>query len=346
MGRPDLRHAIGKDYYERLYGYSILPSPEECVTVTLGATEAVASALRTLGRPGDKVVIFEPYHELYPSQCRIFYLDPVFVTLREEEASSCAKGWCFNEIELEHALSSARILILNTPHNPTGKVFSRDELKCIVNLCLKYKVFIVTDEIYEHMVYSSPRNHNKHILIPQEFPEVAHQTFVCNSMGKSASATGWRLGWCVHPFEFSHSYRGVHDQLVVMSPHPIQYAAMTYLRLPKDYFHSTLPSLYVERLGLLSQTLRRVGFQLMSNVDGAYYLFTKYRNVPALTNKKPMEAAMYMTIGVACVPGDNFYGSATASAKEGQEYLRFAACRSLADIQEACQRIETGLLKK
>eukprot|EP00978_Attheya_sp_CCMP212_P027742 scaffold93622_cov49-Attheya_sp.AAC.1 len=86
----------------------------------------------------------------------------------------------------------------------------------------------------------------------------------------------------------------------------------------------------------------------MSNVDGAYYLFAKYRNVPALTDKKPMEAAMYMiqTIGVACVPGDNFYGSVTASAKEGQEYLRFAACRSLADIQEACQRIETGLLKK
>ena len=333
MGRPDLRRAIAKHYSE-LYDYEV--DPDLCITVTLGATEAVASALRTVGRPGDKVVIFEPYHELYPSQCEVFYLKTEFVTLRENSKNG---SWSFNDEDLEKALAGARILILNTPHNPTGKVFTKEELTTITDLCVKYGVYIITDEIYEHMTYGSSQG--KHIVIPKTFPKVAKQTLVCNSVGKSASATGWRLGWCIMPSQLSADYRGVHDQLVVMAPHPMQYATLTYLNLPRTYFSETLPTRYVGRISKLAQSLRKSGFEV-SVPEGAYYLFAKYRSVKLLGRMEPWDAAMYMVkeVGVACVPGSNFYGSDSAKTKEATEYLRFAACRSISDIEQACTILE------
>lgn len=343
MGRPDLRQALS-DHYDRMYSYRINP---DCVTVTLGATEAVASALRTVGRPGDRIVIFEPFHELYPNQCRIFWLEPDYVTIREEEGDD-DRSWTFRAEELEDVVSGrhsggkvAKALLLNTPHNPTGKVFSLDELEIIADACAKYGTYIITDEIYEHMTYGSQRA--KHVLIPKAFPHVADRTFVCNSMGKSASATGWRLGWCLHPPEFTPSYRGIHDQMVVMSPHPMQYAALTYLSLPESYFRETLAERYLERVQTLAKSLKMVGFGV-SEPEGAYYLFVRYRNVHKLGSMNPWDAAMHMVkqVGVACVPGDNFYGSEHSLKCEGKEYLRFAACRSGDDVREACTRIESA----
>jgi aminotransferase len=198
MGRHDLRLAISK-YYERFYDYEVSP---DNITVTLGATEAFASALRTVGRPGDKCVIIEPFHELYPSQCEIFHLEPIYVSLKVSDDQ-----WVLDTTELEDALKEAKILMFNSPHNPTGKVFTRQELKVIVDLCLKHNVYVITDEIYEHMCYDD----NSHFLIPKEFPEIADRTLACNSLGKSASATGWRLGWCLHPPHVSSTFRGIHD---------------------------------------------------------------------------------------------------------------------------------------
>ncbi len=185
MGRADARKAVS-DYYSRLYNYEV---SEDNITLTLGATEAVATALRTVGRPGDKVVIFEPFHELYSSQCEIFYLYPVYVTLKPNKEKS---EWGYDADELKDAMKGAKAIILNTPHNPTGKCFEYSELKQIVDLCLQEEdCYIITDEIYEHMTYpddnGTPR---KHLLIPESFPEAACQTLVCNSLGKSASATG------------------------------------------------------------------------------------------------------------------------------------------------------------
>lgn len=327
MGRPDLRSSIA-DYYQRFYQYQV--SPDD-ITVTLGATEAFASALRTVGRPGDKVVILEPFHELYPSQCKIFYLEPIFVTLRQEEGDCCC--WKYNRQELADAMQNARILILNSPHNPTGKVFSKVELQHIVQLCLQYDVYLITDEIYEHMCF----DHHQHYLIPKEFPEMIQRTLVCNSIGKAASATGWRLGWCLHPSHLSDNYRGIHDQLAVMSPHPMQYATLSYLTLPDSYFAS-LAERYQKRVRLLSDSLLATGFQVIVP-QGAYYLFVGYKSVPALSSMTSMDAAMYMlkTIGVACVPGDNFFGNQTEETQN--KYLRFAACRSDEDLAEAIQRM-------
>ncbi|CAB9496181.1 Bifunctional aspartate aminotransferase and glutamate/aspartate-prephenate aminotransferase [Seminavis robusta] len=333
MGRGDLRSAISA-YYKRLYDYDV---DSDNITVTLGATEAVASSLRSLGKPSDKVVIFEPFHELYPSQCRLFYLQPTYVTLRPAHDNA---SWMFDPLELEEAMKDARLLILNTPHNPTGKVFTRKELQIIVDLCLKYSVYVISDEIYEHMCYSESHGH---ILLPQAFPEVANLCLICNSLGKSASATGWRLGWCIHPPHISDTFRGIHDQLVVMSPHPVQYAALTYLSLPDQYFREELKERYQGRIKLLAGTLQELGFGL-TPVEGAYYLFVRYRNVKALAYfDSPMEAAMYLLekVGVACVPGDNFYGKAVE--EQGNQYLRFAGCRSEADIKEACSRLRAHL---
>jgi aminotransferase len=208
-----------------------------------------------------------------------------------------------------------------------------------VDLCLKYNVYIVTDEIYEHMCYS---HDNDHILIPQEFPEILDQCLICNSMGKSASATGWRLGWCIHPAHISSTYRGIHDQLAVMSPHPMQFAALTYLALPDHYFKTELRTRYKGRLEKLASTLKELGFGVLMP-EGAYYLFVNYRNVKALSVLSPMDAAVYLleNVGVACVPGDNFYGKTVD--EEGSQYLRFAACRSANDIQEACRRMRLHL---
>jgi aspartate/methionine/tyrosine aminotransferase len=328
MGRPDLRQSIA-GYYQRFYDYKV--SPDD-ITVTLGATEAFASALRTVGRPRDKCVVFEPFHELYPSQCKIFYLEPAYVTLREG-----ADRWEYDADELEDAMNGARVLMLNTPHNPTGKVFSRDELQHIVSLCRKYDVYLITDEIYEHMCYGD--HTNRHYLIPKEFPEMADRTLVCNSLGKSASATGWRLGWCLHPPHLSDAYRGIHDQLAVMSPHPVQYATLTYLTLPDEYFAS-LAGRYQRRVEMLSRALISAGFEVLLP-QGAYYLFVNYRTVPLLSTMTSFEAAMFLLTerGVACVPGDNFFGK--ASDATNNKYLRFAACRSDEDLQEAARRLRT-----
>ncbi|CAJ1940637.1 unnamed protein product [Cylindrotheca closterium] len=328
MGRADLRSAIS-EYYKRFYQYDV--SPDE-ITVTLGATEAFASALRTLGRPGDNCVIIEPFHELYPNQCKIFYLQPVFVSLK-----ATGSEWILDANELEEALKDAKMLLLNSPHNPTGKVFSRDELKAIVDLCLKHDVYIVTDEIYEHMCFDG----TSHYVIPKEFPEIADRTLVCNSLGKSASATGWRLGWCLHPPHVSDTYRGIHDQMTVMSPHPVQYAAMHYFTLPDEFFQG-LCRKYKERVRKLEGVLASVGFGIVSP-QGAYYLFVDYTEVEKLNGKSCLEAAMYLLkeVGVACVPGDNFYG--TIASKQAARHLRFAACRSPEDLDEATRRIQQHL---
>ena len=346
-GRGDLRREISK-YYKRFYNYGGVGV--EDITVTLGATEALASALRTIGRPGDKCVIFEPFHELYPSQCKLFYLEPVYVTLRpssspsknenenEIDEESC-DGWSYDEEELEQALSDAKMLVLNTPHNPTGKVFTKQELAHIVSLCLKYDVYLITDDIYEHMCYGK---HHRHIVVPHEFPEIADRTLLCNSLGKSASATGWRLGWCVHPAHLRNTYRGIHDQLAVMSPHPMQYAALSYFSLPDEYF-SDLAFKYQNRVSKMGEALRKKGFGVIPP-QGAYYLFVDYKSVPGLMVMTSENAAMHLlkVIGVACVPGDNFYGKKLDPTTKNR-YLRFAACRSDDDLDEAIRLLNDKL---
>lgn len=325
FGLRDLRVAIA-DYTDRLYGFR--PDPDAEITVSLGATEGLASALGSLLRPGDGVIVMQPFHEVYPNQARVFGLRPVFVTLRENRATA---RWELDLEALEHvARAGARAIVLNTPHNPTGKVFTDEELTSIARLCQTYDMLAITDEIYEHMVYSG-----RHECLAT-LPGMRERTIVVNSISKTGSATGWRVGWVIAPPEFTSRLRGVHDTLVIQAPTPLQKAAIRLLGQPPA-FYDRLRATYLEKRALLTDALRRVGFRV-SSPEGAYYLFADYREVPALRDLSPMPAAMALIekYGVASVPGDNFY----AGDREGDRYLRFAFCRSLTTLGEAARRLE------
>ena len=330
FGIPELRHAIA-DYTEAFYGHR--PDPEEQITVVLGASEGLAVAYRSLLQPGDEVVVMQPYHELYPSQAAIFGFVPRFVTLREDRA---AGTWRLDHEEVRAVVSdrSVRAIVVNTPHNPTGKVLGDDELSFIAELCRTYDLFAITDEIYEHITFDGHR----HSYLAG-FDGMAERTLVVNSISKTGRSTGWRIGWVITPPERTRRLRAVHDNLVVQAPTPLQKGAVSLLRQERAFFDGIADS-YRRKRDLLLDGLREVGFAA-SAPEGAYYLFADYRSVPALSAMSPTDAAMHLIreVGVATVPGDNFY----ATGNEGDRYLRFAFCRSLETIEAGLDRLRSRL---
>ena len=330
FGLPELRHAIA-DYTDAFYGHR--PNPEEQITVVLGASEGMAVAFRSLLDPGDGVVVMQPYHELYPSQAAIFGLVPKFVTLREDRN---AGTWRLDHDEVRSAVSdpSVRAFVVNTPHNPTGKVLNDDELSFIAEMCRTYDLFAITDEIYEHIAFDGYR----HSYLAG-FEGMAERTLVVNSISKTGRSTGWRIGWVITPLERTRRLRAVHDNLVVQAPTPLQKGAVSLLRQNRAFFDGIAEG-YRRKRDLLMNGLREVGFRA-SPPEGAYYLFADYRSVPALAKMSPTDAAMHLIkeVGVATVPGDNFY----ATGNEGDRYLRFAFCRSTETIEAGLERLRAKL---
>ena len=330
FGLPELRHAIA-DYTQAFYGCR--PDPEEQITVVLGASEGMAVAFRSLLDPGDGVVVMQPYHELYPSQAAIFGLVPRFVTLREDRD---AGTWRLDRDELRAVVSdpSVKAIVVNTPHNPTGKVLNEDELGLIAELCRTHDLFAITDEIYEHITFDGHR----HSYLAS-FEGMAERTLVVNSISKTGRSTGWRIGWVITPPERTRRLRAVHDNLVVQAPTPLQKGAVSLLRQDRAFFDGIAEG-YRRKRDLLIGGLREVGFTA-SAPEGAYYLFADYRSVPALAAMSPLDAAMYLIeeVGVATVPGDNFY----AIGNEGDRYLRFAFCRSIETIEAGLERLRARL---
>ena len=330
FGIPELRHAIA-DYTEAFHGHR--PDPEEQVTVVLGASEGMAVAFRSLLDPGDGVVVIQPYHELYPSQAEIFGLVPRFVTLREDRD---AGTWRLDRDEVRSVVSdpSVKAFVVNTPHNPTGKVLNDDELSFVAESCRTYDLFAITDEIYEHITFEGHR----HSYLAG-FEGMAERTVVVNSISKTGRSTGWRIGWVITPPERTRRLRAVHDNLVVQAPTPLQKGAVSLLRQDRAFFDGIAAG-YLRKRDLLLDGLREVGFTA-SPPEGAYYLFADYRSVPALAAMTPTDAAMHLIreVGVATVPGDNFY----ATGNEGDRYLRFAFCRSVETIEAGIERLRAGL---
>ena len=330
FGLPELRHAIA-DYTQAFYGCR--PDPEEQITVVLGASEGMAVAFRSLLDPGDGVVVMQPYHELYPSQAAIFGLVPRFVTLREDRD---AGTWRLDRDEMRAVVSdpSVKAIVVNTPHNPTGKVLNEDELGLIAELCRTHDLFAITDEIYEHITFDGHRH--SYLAI---FEGMAERTLVVNSISKTGRSTGWRIGWVITPPERTRRLRAVHDNLVVQAPTPLQKGAVSLLRQDRAFFDGIAEG-YRRKRDLLIGGLREVGFTA-TPPDGAYYLFADYRSVPALAAMSPLDAAMYLIeeVGVATVPGDNFY----ATGNDGDRYLRFAFCRSLETIEAGLERLRARL---
>ncbi len=322
-GLPELREAIA-DYTRRFYAFR--PNPETQITVTAGATEGLSSTLCALCNPGDCVIVLQPFHEMYPNQASLFGLHCEYVTLREK-----SDGWAIDKDEWATAAKRARALILNTPHNPTGKVFSEAELAFIADLCYKHDLFLITDEIYEHILYGDCVH-----ICPATLAGMAERTIVINAITKTANASGWRVGWVISPEQHTPRIRAIHDTLVVQAPTPLQKGAEHLLRLP-DAIFKNIHKPFLQKRDLLLNALQSIGFKI-TPPDGAYYLFADYRSVPTLCDLNATDAALYMTreIGVTPVPGDNFY----ATGSEGDRYLRFAFCRTLDSLSEAAERLK------
>ena len=329
FGLPELREAIA-GYTDRFYNFR--PDPDSEITVVLGATEGLSSLLRATCEPGDGLIVFQPFHEMYPSQADIFGLEPRYITLREDAANGT---WNMDREELKAAAGpGAKAIILNTPHNPTGKVFSEEDLNFIAELCQERDIFVFTDEIYEHIAYDGHRH-----FCMAGLEGMRDLTFVINSISKTGSATGWRVGWVISPPEYTTRIRAIHDTMVIQAPTPLQKGTARLLNQDDGVFRQMWKDYDVKRQTLVN-ALRKVGFQI-SPPEGSYYLFANYRQVEALKDMSPVDAAMFLIekVGVASVPGDNFY----RVGNEGDDYLRFAFCRSLESLQEADRRLSEHL---
>ena len=324
FGLVELRRAVA-DYTQRWYAFR--PDFEREITITLGATEGLASVLKAACEPGDGVMIVQPFHEMYPAQADVFGLRPVYVNLTERNGS-----WRFDRNEWSHAAADARLLVLNTPHNPTGKVFDAGELDFIATLAVDHDLVIVTDEIYEHITFDG----RYHQTIAAD-PSVRDRTVIVNSISKTGNATGWRVGWVIAPAPLTAEIRAIHDTLVIQAPTPLQKATIRLLEMPDDFFDD-LRERYASKRGRLMQALDRAGFRV-SQPQGAYYLFADYREVSRLARLDSMDAAMCLIedIGVAAVPGSNFFAADDGAANS--PYLRFAFCRSFDSLDEAARRL-------
>ncbi len=317
-GAPNLRRAIAARF-ERSYGVPVDPDQE--VTVTCGGTEAMVASLMALLNPGDEVVTFEPFYENYGPDAILAGALPKFVALRTPD-------WSFDPVELRAAFSSkTRALIMNSPHNPTGKVFSRAELNLIASLCQEFDVVAVTDEIYEHILYDGE------IHIPMAtLPGMRDRTITINSMSKTYSVTGWRVGWTIAPEWITGAIRKVHDFLTVGAPAPLQEAGALALALPESYYVD-LNAKYAQRRTRMVGILDTCGFTVYQP-RGAYYTMVDTR---PLGYRHDVEFARFLVkdIGVAVVPGSSFY----QDPEKGRTQVRFAFSKKKETFDEAERRL-------
>ncbi len=317
-GAPNLRQAIAAKF-ERSYGVPVDPDRE--VTVCCGGTEAMVAALMALLNPGDEVVTFEPFYENYGPDAILAGAVPRFVTLKTPE-------WTFDPAELRAAFSSkTRAIIMNSPHNPTGKVFSREELTLIASLCEEFDVVAVTDEIYEHILYDGS------VHIPMAtLKGMKDRTITINSLSKTYSVTGWRVGWTIAPEWITGAIRKVHDFLTVGAAAPLQDAGALALALPPSYYDE-LNARYAERRARMLGILEACGFTVYKP-GGAYYTMVDTR---PLGYTHDVEFAMYLVkeIGVAVVPGSSFY----QDPEKGRTQVRFAFSKKMETFDEAERRL-------
>jgi len=317
-GAKSLRNAIAEKF-QRTQGLTI--DPEREITVCCGSTEAMMSAMMAIINPGDEVVVFEPFYENYGPDAILSGASPRFVRLR-------APDWSFDADELARAFSNkTKAIILNTPNNPTGKVFSRAEMETIRDLCVRHNSFLITDEIYEHMLYDGATH-----ISAATIEGLRERTITINALSKTYSVTGWRVGWAIAPPEVTSAIRKVHDFLTVGAAAPLQEAGAVALRFPDSYYEQ-LASDYLERRNRLLGILSGAGFKCFTP-RGAYYIMT---DISAFGFANDVDFARYLVkeIGVAAVPGSSFYHNPA----DGAQQLRFTFCKKESTLAEAAQRL-------
>lgn len=322
-GSQPLREAIAV-HVQRFQGLAIDPNTE--ITVCCGSTEAMIASLLAIVNPGDEVVIFEPFYENYGPDAILSNATPRFVKLHPPHDD--VHAWTFDEQELRAAFNSrTKALILNTPNNPTGKVFTLAELETIRDLCVEFDVIAITDEIYEHILYDGA----KHISIAT-LDGMRERTITINGMSKTFSVTGWRVGWAIAPLALTSAIRKVHDFLTVGAAAPLQAAGAFALQLPDSYF-SSLATGYLVRRDRLLRILNEARLKAFVP-QGAYYIITEISN---FDQPDDIAFARFLVeeIGVAVVPGSSFYSNPKASAHQ----VRFAFCKKEETLADAERRL-------
>jgi aminotransferase len=323
-GAKPLRDAIAADATRRS-GRPV--DPDRDITVCCGSTEAMIATMMAIVDPGDEVVVFEPFYENYGPDAILSGATPRFVPLRPLR-SGAGWDWTFDPQELAAAFSDrTRAIVINTPNNPTGKVFSRGELEQIAALCQQWDAIAITDEIYEHILYDGATHVHLAAL-----PGMADRTVTINSVSKTFSVTGWRVGWTIAPADLTGAIRKVHDFLTVGAAAPLQAAAAAALSLPDDYYVD-LARGYQSRRDRLMAILEGAGF-LCYQPRGAYYIMT---DISAFGFPDDVTFARYLVtdIGVASVPGSSFYRDPAS----GRAAVRFCFCKKDETLAAAAERL-------
>jgi aspartate/methionine/tyrosine aminotransferase len=325
-GAKPLRDAI-VEKFERTQGIRV--DPEREITVCCGSTEAMMSSVMAIINPGDEIVVFEPFYENYGPDAILSGAAPRFVKLRPPD-------WSYDQKELASAFGPhTKAIILNTPNNPTGKVFTRVELEFIRDLCIRWNAFCITDEIYEHILYEGA----EHISMAR-IDGMRDHTIVINGMSKTYSVTGWRVGWAIAPPEATESIRKVHDFLTVGAAAPLQQAGAIALHSPQSYYDK-LAKDYATRRERLLKILTGAGFTAFKP-RGAYYIMTDIsrfnfpsEQFPADTQDVSFAKFLVEQIGVAVVPGSSFYNE----ARDGATQVRFTFCKKESTLAAAEERL-------
>jgi L-glutamine---4-(methylsulfanyl)-2-oxobutanoate aminotransferase len=317
-GAREFRRAIAERFESDT---NIAVDPDRELTVCCGATEAMISSLLAVVDPGEEVVVFEPFYENYGPDAIICGASPRFVRLRPPD-------WVFDPDELSAAFNeNTRAIVLNTPNNPTGKVFTPEELAMIARLCQQWDCYAICDEIYQYLVYDGMR----HVSIAT-LPGMRERTITINSMSKTYSVTGWRVGYAIAPPEVSNAIRKMHDFITVGAPAPLQEAGVVALRLPENYYRNLCLE-YAARRDRFVAALERAGFRCFIP-HGAYYIMT---DISRFGFANDVEFTQYLVkdVGVAAVPGSSFYNQPDS----GRQQVRFCYSKADATLDEAARRL-------
>ncbi|CAJ64690.1 MULTISPECIES: pyridoxal phosphate-dependent aminotransferase [Frankia] len=320
-GAAEFRAAVAAKVGRTYPGWSVDPDTEICVTC--GSTEAMIATMLALVDPGDEVIMFEPFYENYGPDTILSGARPRLVRLH-------APDWSIDPAELRAAFSDrTRAIVLNTPHNPTGKVLRRDELELVAELCQRHDALVFTDEIYEHIHYLGPGGH----IPPATVPGLEDRTVTINALSKTYAVTGWRVGWTIAPPAYTSAIRKVHDFLTVGAAAPLQAGGVAAMGLPPAYYDG-LAEQYRARRDLLCAALTDTGFTFRQP-DGAYYVMCDTRAIDPGGDDVALARRLVTEIGVATVPGSSFF----ADPADGRHIIRFGFPKKLSTLQAAADRL-------
>lgn len=317
-GIPEVHRALSAKY-RRDWGLEF--APDEEIVVTSGATEAIFAAIQGVCDAGDEVVLFEPYYDSYKASVAMAGAVPRVVTLRSPD-------WTFDPRELEAAFGArTRAVLVNTPHNPTGKVFAPAELEAIARLCRERGVLCITDEVYEHLVYEG-----RHVPMAS-LPGMRERTITISSFGKTFSLTGWKIGWAMAPPELAAAVRSAHQFITFATATPLQHGAAAALSAGPDYYAALLAA-YRERRDYLVRELARIGFRVRAP-HGTYFVCADFRPF-GFDDDRAFARHLIEKAGVAAIPPSVFYDH----AEHGRSYVRFAFCKRKETLEAAVAGLE------